>query len=80
MINVEDFVKRQIAVFQENELLENRLENRERRPGRGMEGSLFYGPYLETPLPNWSEDDWAGRCSTMRSWMKLQSRHTFAAN
>jgi cytidylate kinase len=46
MINVEDFVKRQIAVFQENELLEKRLENRERRPGRGKEGDLFYGPYL----------------------------------
>jgi cytidylate kinase len=46
MINVENFVKRQIAVFQENELLEKRLENRERRPGRGREGGLFYGPYL----------------------------------
>ena len=46
MINVEDFVKRQIAVFQESERLENRLENRERRPGRGSEGDLLYGPYL----------------------------------
>jgi cytidylate kinase len=46
MINVEDFVKRQIAVFQENELLEKNLENRERRPGRGRDGNLFYGPYL----------------------------------
>ena len=46
MINVEDFVKREIAGFQENELLEKRLENRERRPGRGKEGGLFYGPYL----------------------------------
>jgi cytidylate kinase len=46
MISVEDFVKRQIAVFRENELLEKRLENRERRPGRGKEGDLFYGPYL----------------------------------
>jgi cytidylate kinase len=42
MINVEDFVKRQIAVFQENEV----LEERERRPGRGREGNLSYGPYL----------------------------------
>jgi hypothetical protein len=46
MIDVEEYVKRQIAVFQANELLENRLENRERRPGRGKEGDLFYGPYL----------------------------------
>ena len=46
MINVEDFVKREIAGFQENELLEKRLENCERRPGRGREGDLFYGPYL----------------------------------
>jgi cytidylate kinase len=46
MIDVEDFVKRQIAVFQANELLEKRLENRERRSGRGKEGDLFYGPYL----------------------------------
>ena len=42
MINVEDFVKRQIAIFQENEV----LEERERRPGRGREGNLSYGPYL----------------------------------
>jgi cytidylate kinase len=46
MINVEDFVKRQIAVFQESERLEKRVENRERRPGRGSEGDLLYGPYL----------------------------------
>ena len=42
MIDVEDYVKKQIAVFQANEL----LEKRERRPGRGKEGNLFYGPYL----------------------------------
>ncbi len=46
MIDVEEYVKRQIAVFQANEALERRLENRERRPGRGKEGDLFYGPYL----------------------------------
>ena len=46
MINVEEYVKRQIAVFQANELLEKRLENREQRPGRGKEGDLSYGPYL----------------------------------
>jgi cytidylate kinase len=46
MINVENFVKRQIAVFQESERLEKRVENRERRPGRGSEGDLLYGPYL----------------------------------
>jgi cytidylate kinase len=46
MINVEDFVKRQIAVFQESERLEKRLEKCEQRPGRGKEGDLFYGPYL----------------------------------
>jgi len=46
MIDVEKYVKRQIAVFQANERLENRLENGERRPGRGKEDDLFYGPYL----------------------------------
>jgi cytidylate kinase len=46
MIDVEAHVKRQIAVFQANEALEKRLENREQRPGRGKEGDLFYGPYL----------------------------------
>ena len=46
MIDIEKFVKEQIAVFQANEALEKRLENRERRPGRGKEGDLFYGPYL----------------------------------
>jgi cytidylate kinase len=46
MIDVEDCVKAQIAAFQANEMLDTRLENRERRPGRGKEGSLFYGPYL----------------------------------
>jgi cytidylate kinase len=42
MIDVEDYIKKQIAVFQANE----RLEDRERRPGRGKESCLFYGPYL----------------------------------
>jgi cytidylate kinase len=42
MIDVEDYVKKQIAVFQANEL----LEKRERRPGRGKECNLSYGPYL----------------------------------
>ncbi len=46
MIDVEGYIKKQIAVFQANELQEKRLENRERRPGRGKEGGLFYGPYL----------------------------------
>src|SRR5208283_3745582 len=42
MIDVEEYIKRQIAVFQANEA----LENRKQRPGRGKEGDLFYGPYL----------------------------------
>jgi cytidylate kinase len=42
MIDVEEFIKRQIAVFQANEALEKRAQ----RPGRGKEGGLFYGPYL----------------------------------
>ena len=46
MIDVESYLKQQIIAFQENELLEKRLDNRERRPGRGMERGLFYGPYL----------------------------------
>jgi cytidylate kinase len=42
MINVEEYVKKQIAVFRANVL----LEKRERRPGRGKECNLSYGPYL----------------------------------
>jgi cytidylate kinase len=42
MIDVEDYIKKQIAAFQANEL----LEKREHRPGRGEEGTLSYGPYL----------------------------------
>ena len=42
MIDIEDYIKKQIAVFQANEL----LEKREQRPGRGKEGNLSYGPYL----------------------------------
>ena len=46
MIDVEDYVKKQIEVFQANELREKLQENRKRRPGRGKEGNLSYGPYL----------------------------------
>ena len=46
MIKVEEYLKRQIAVFQANQALEKRLENCEQRPGRGKEGDLFYGPYV----------------------------------
>ena len=42
MIDVEKYVRSQIAIFQANEL----LEKRERRPGRGKECNLSYGPYL----------------------------------
>jgi hypothetical protein len=42
MINVEDYIKKQIAVFQANE----QFKSRERRPGRGKDGNLSYGPYL----------------------------------
>ncbi len=42
MIDVEKYIKNQIAIFQANEA----LENCEQRPGRGKEGDLFYGPYL----------------------------------
>ncbi len=42
MIDIEDYIKKQIAAFQANEL----LEKREHRPGRGEEGNLSYGPYL----------------------------------
>lgn len=46
MIDAEKYIQDQIAVFQANEALEKRRENRERRPGRGKEGDLSYGPYL----------------------------------
>ena len=43
MIDVEKYVRSQIAVFHANE---QRLENSERRPGRGKAGKLYCGPYL----------------------------------
>jgi cytidylate kinase len=46
MIDIEDYIKKQIAAFQANELLEKRSDNREQRPGRGKEGNLSFGPYL----------------------------------
>jgi len=42
MIDIEDYIKKQIAVFRANEL----REKNERRPGRGKECNLSYGPYL----------------------------------
>ena len=46
MIDVEDYIKRQIAAYEANELAEKRLEIPQQRPGRGTEGDLSYGPYL----------------------------------
>jgi hypothetical protein len=46
MIDVEDYIKKQIAAFQANELLEKRPEHPEQRHGRGTEGNLSYGPCL----------------------------------
>jgi cytidylate kinase len=42
MINVEDLVKKQIALFEAYDIRASRAE----RPGRGKEGNLTYGPYL----------------------------------
>jgi cytidylate kinase len=42
MINVEDLVKKQIALFQAYDI----RASHEQRPGRGKEGNLTYGPYL----------------------------------
>ena len=42
MINIEDVVRKQIALYRAYDL---RAE-RERRAGRGKEGNLSYGPYL----------------------------------
>jgi cytidylate kinase len=42
MIDIEKFIRTQIAAFQSKQ----RLENQGRRPGRGKEGDLSYGPYL----------------------------------
>ena len=44
MIDSTRYIRDQIAAFQANEAFEKRPENR--RPGRGKEGDLFYGPYL----------------------------------
>jgi len=42
MIDVDDLVKKQIALFRVYDI----RASHERRPGRGQEGSLTYGPYL----------------------------------
>ena len=42
MIDVEDMVRKQIAVFRASDL----RSDHERRAGRGKEGNLSYGPYL----------------------------------
>ena len=39
MINIEDFVRKRLALYRAYEI-------RDRRPGRGKEGKLTYGPYL----------------------------------
>ena len=42
MIDIEDVVRKQIAFYQAYDI----RADRERRPGRGKEGKLSYGPYL----------------------------------
>lgn len=42
MIDVDDLVKKQIALFRAHDI----RASHERGPGRGQEGSLTYGPYL----------------------------------
>ena len=39
MINIEDFVRKRLALYSAYDI-------RNRRPGRGKEGKLTYGPYL----------------------------------
>lgn len=42
MIDIEDLVKKHIALYQAYDI----RRDREQRPGRGKEGKLSYGPYL----------------------------------
>jgi uncharacterized NAD(P)/FAD-binding protein YdhS len=42
MIDIEDFVRKQIALYQAYQMRNARRQ----RPGRGKEGRLIYGPYL----------------------------------
>jgi cytidylate kinase len=42
MIDIEDVVRKQIALYQAYDI----RASRESRPGRGQEGNLTYGPYL----------------------------------
>jgi cytidylate kinase len=42
MIDVEDLIKKQIALYQAYDI----RASHEQRPGRGKEGNLTYGPYL----------------------------------
>ncbi len=46
MLFTDEYIKKQIAVYQANQLEEKRLANAQQRPGRGTEGNLSYGPYL----------------------------------
>ncbi|HXT13820.1 MAG TPA: cytidylate kinase-like family protein [Candidatus Angelobacter sp.] len=41
MINIEDFIRKRLALYRAYEIRDNR-----ERPGRGKEGKLSYGPYL----------------------------------
>jgi hypothetical protein len=41
MINIEDFIRKRLALYRAYEIRANR-----ERPGRGREGKLSYGPYL----------------------------------
>jgi hypothetical protein len=42
MIDIQDVVRKQIALYRADEIRADRM----RRPGRGKEGKLSYGPYL----------------------------------
>ena len=55
----------------------------DQRPGRGKEGDLSYGPYLlisrekgagGNAVAQWSENNWAGRSLTTKSWMKSHKK------
>jgi cytidylate kinase len=68
MINVEDLIKKQIALFQAYDI----RASHETRPGRGKEGNLTYGPYLLI-----SREKGAGGNAVAQAVSKRLSWHVF---
>jgi cytidylate kinase len=68
MIDIEDLIKKQIALYQAYDI----RASREERPGRGKEGKLTYGPYLLV-----SREKGAGGTSVAQAVSRQLGWHVF---